>query len=139
LAWLADERHQAAHGHNDQIAALVVAVGSRLAKWRNRDNDQSRILLANPLMVERTGRKRFDHEVRTPGQLLEHVDASRCFHVQRDRSFAGVVTGEVEAIDAARGVASRRLHFDDVRAKIREDFPARETTLVSKVKYAIRS
>ena len=60
FAGLANERHQPAHRHHNEVAAFVIAIRTGLAKRSYRYDDQARIEFR---AIESPRRKRFDEKV----------------------------------------------------------------------------
>src|SRR6266446_355172 len=155
LAWLADQGHQPAHGHRDQITSFVVSIRTRLAEWRDRYQDQPRVLLperfeAQPKAFESPRRIGLDQKVGLRGKPFEEIAAALRLQVQRDSALSGVIADEVEAFAGIRPVAwertnkprciaAGRFDLDNIGTQVGQNFSARESRFVSEIQHAIWS
>ena len=153
-ARLADQRHEPAHGHRDEVRAAVAGVRPGLPEGRDRREDQPGVRLAQRSVaklprVQVAGGKRLDENVRTLRQAAQEVPPPRGVDGEGDPPLAGVVgkPGEVvgrigiipaEDAHAPSRVPLGRLDLDDVRAEVPEDAAAQPAGAIGEIEDAVR-
>ena len=131
--------HHAAESQVDEVRALEVGPRAMVAERRDPRDDQRGMLLhqragAEPVSIELTARRRFQHHVGGGDQRAEAITICHLPQVENDRALAAVVLPEeqralgifavlVERPDTARRIAAGRLHLDDVGAQPRQRQP----------------
>ena len=126
--------HLAAEAVEDKLCPFVIPVGAVLAEVRDRDQGNVRVqgmehIPAQAQAIKRPRPEAFDDHIDPPGQPQEGVASGVtlqveddgplvCVEVEKGPALFDVRFASGERAEAARQLATRRLHLDNVRAVI---------------------
>ncbi len=140
-AGLARDRHEPAHGLNQEVVSRLVRARARRPVARDRAEDDARVhgrerVVAEPEPVEVAGAEVLDDDVGPRREAPHRLAAGLGLEIERDRALVAIrrrvvgrgAVGQERRAPSARVVArARTLDLDDIGAQIAEHLGAERT------------